>query len=183
MLLANFICVKCIDYGKKSLFLSPNYICTYKSDIIMVIQRIQSLYLLIAAILMVVFAFFPAMAFELGGREFVYGALETGKVGVTHIDPLLLMLIVLIVLLTIIDIFQYRNLQRQMTICFCTIIIGLAMLVAIGIQYFMIGSKPDVNVLPQWYLALPVLSIIFLMLAHKAMSSDKKKLRDSDRLR
>ena len=51
----------------------------------MVIQRIQSVYLLIAVILMVVFAFFPALAFQLGDREFVYGALEAGKVGVTHV--------------------------------------------------------------------------------------------------
>ena len=147
------------------------------------IQRIQSVYLLIAIILMVVFAFFPALTFELGGREFVYGALEAGKVGVTHIDPLMLMLIVLIVFLAFIDIFLYKNLQRQMTVCFVDIIIGLAMLVAIGIQAFVVGGKEGVVVTWQWYLILPVLSIIFLMLAHKSMSNDKKKLRDSDRLR
>ena len=67
----------------------------------MVIQRIQSVYLLIAVILMAVFAFFPALSFELGGRNFVYGALEAGKVGVTHVDPLMLMLIILIVFLAI----------------------------------------------------------------------------------
>lgn len=149
----------------------------------MVIQRIQTVYLIIAIILMVVFAFFPALSFELGGREFVYGALETGKVGVTHFDPLMLMLIVLISLLALIDIFLYKNLQRQMTVCFVDIIIGLAMLVAIGIQAFVVGGREGVVVTWQWYLALPVLSLIFLMLAHKAMSNDKKKLRDADRLR
>lgn len=149
----------------------------------MVIQRIQSVYLLIAVILMAVFAFFPALSFELGGREFVYGALETGKVGVTHIDPLMLMLIVLISLLAFIDIFLYKNLQRQMTVCFVDIILGLAMMVAIGIQAFVVGGRDGVTLTWQWYLALPVLAIIFLMLAHKAMSSDKKKLRDADRLR
>ena len=149
----------------------------------MVIQRIQSVYLLIAVILMIVFAFFPALTFELGGREFVYGALETGKVGVTHIDPLMLMLVVLISLLAFIDIFLYKNLQRQMTVCFVDIIIGLAMLVAICIQAFVVNGKDGVTLQWQWYLALPVLSIIFLMLAHKAMSRDKKMLRDADRLR
>lgn len=149
----------------------------------MVIQRIQSVYLLIAVILMAVFAFFPALSFELGGREFVYGALETGKVGATHIDPLMLMLIVLISLLAFIDIFLFKNLQRQMTVCFVDIILGLAMMVAIGIQAFVVGGREGVTLTWQWYLALPVLAIIFLMLAHKAMSSDKKKLRDADRLR
>jgi hypothetical protein len=149
----------------------------------MVIQRIQSVYLLIAVILMAVFAFFPALSFELGGRNFVYGALEAGKVGVTHVDPLMLMLIILIVFLAIVDIFLFKNLQRQMTVCFVDIIIGLSMLVAIAIQAFIIGNRDGVSLTWQWYLILPVLSIIFLMLAHKAMSNDKKKLRDADRLR
>lgn len=149
----------------------------------MVIQRIQSVYLLIAVILMAVFAFFPALTFELGGREFVYGALEAGKVGVTHIDPLMLMLVILICLLAFIDIFLYKNLQRQMTVCFVDIIIGLAMLVAIGIEAYIVSGKEGLTLTWQWYLALPILSIIFLMLAHKAMSRDKKMLRDSDRLR
>ena len=149
----------------------------------MVIQRIQSVYLLIAVILMAVFAFFPALSFELGGRNFVYGALEAGKVGVTHVDPLMLMLIILIVFLAIVDIFLFKNLQRQMTVCFVDIIIGLSMLVAIAIQAFVIGNRDGVSVTWQWYLILPVLSIIFLMLAHKAMSKDKKMLRDADRLR
>jgi hypothetical protein len=149
----------------------------------MVLQRIQSVYLLIAVILMVVFAFFPALTFQLGDREFVYGALEAGKVGVTHIDPLMLMLVILISLLAFIDIFLYKNLQRQMTVCFVDIIIGLAMLVAIGIQAYVIGNREGVIVNWQYYLAMPVLAIIFLMLAHHAMSKDKKTLRDADRLR
>ena len=149
----------------------------------MVIQRIQTLYLIIAIILMAVFAFFPALTFELGGRQFVYGALEAGKVGVTHIDPLMLMLVILICLLAFIDIFLYKNLQRQMTVCFVDIIIGLAMLVAIGIEAYIVTGKEGLVLTWQWYLVLPILSIIFLMLAHRAMSRDKKMLRDSDRLR
>lgn len=149
----------------------------------MVIQRIQSVYLLIAIILMVVFAFFPALSFELGGREFVYGALEAGKVGAVHIDPLMLTLIILIAFLAFVDIFLYKNLQRQMTVCFVDIIIGIAMLIAIGVQAFVVSGKEGVTVTWQYYLALPVLAIIFLMLAHRSMSRDKKTLRDSDRLR
>lgn len=149
----------------------------------MVIQRIQTLYLIIAIILMAVFAFFPALTFELGGRQFVYGALEAGKVGVTHIDPLMLMLVILICVLAFIDIFLYKNLQRQMTVCFVDIIIGLAMLVAIGIEAYIVTGKEGLVLTWQWYLVLPILSIIFLMLAHRAMSRDKKMLRDSDRLR
>ena len=149
----------------------------------MVIQRIQSIYLLIAVILMVVFAFFPALSFELADKTVLYGALESGRAGNLHVNPLLITLIILIAFLAFIDIFLYKNLQRQMTVCFVDIIIGLAMLVAICVQAFVIGNREGWTVSWQWYVLLPVLSIIFLMLAHKAMSRDKKKLRDADRLR
>lgn len=149
----------------------------------MVIQRIQSVYLLIAVILMVIFAFFPALSFQLGDKTVLYGALESGRAGLMHIDPLLLTLIILISVLAFIDIFLFKNLQRQMTVCFVDIIIGLAMLIAICIQAFYVGNRDGWTVTWQWYLLLPILSIIFLMLAHKSMSNDKKKLRDADRLR
>ena len=149
----------------------------------MVIQRIQSVFLLIAVILMVVFAFFPALSFEMADKTVLYGALETGRAGSMHIDPLLFTLTILISLLALIDIFLFKNLQRQMTVCFVDILIGIAMLVAICIQTFVVGNRDGWVVNWQWYLILPVLSIIFLMLAHKAMSRDKKTLRDADRLR
>jgi hypothetical protein len=149
----------------------------------MVIQRIQTVYLLIAVILMVVFAFFPALTFELGDKTVLYGALESGRAGVMHINPLLLTLVILISLLALIDVFLYKNLQRQMTVCFVDIIIGIAMLIAICIQAFYVGNRDGWIVSWQWYLILPVLSIIFLMMAHKSMSRDKKKLLDADRLR
>ena len=116
-------------------------------------------------------------------KTVLYGALETGRAGNLHINPLLITLIILISLLAFIDIFLYKNLQRQMTVCFVDIIIGLAMLVAIGIQAFVVGNREGWTVSWQWYVLLPVLSIIFLMMAHKAMSRDKKKLLDADRLR
>ena len=125
----------------------------------MVIQHIQTLYLLIAAILMGVFAFFPV-----------------GLVMIT--------LIILVAFLAIVDIFLYKNLQRQMTVCFVDVIIGLAMLVSIAVQACKISLDGEATVSWNWwYLLLPVLSVIFLMMAHKAMSNDKKKLRDADRLR
>ena len=125
----------------------------------MVLQRIQSLYLLIAAILMAVFGYFTAVSFEL---------------------PIL---VGVIAFLAIVDIFLYKNLQRQMTVCFVDIILGLAMLVAIGYQAYHLSADEGAKLSWSWLYLLPILSIVFLMLAHKAMSRDKKKLLDADRLR
>ena len=172
-----------VDYRNISVILRKININDFLKYQIMVIQRIQSIYLLIAVILMVVFAFFPALTFELADKTVLYGALESGRAGSMHINPLLLTLIILITFLAFVDIFLFKNLQRQMTVCFVDIIIGLAMLVAICIQAFVVGNREGWTVSWQWYVLLPILSIIFLMLAHKAMSNDKKKLRDADRLR
>ena len=172
-----------VDYRNISVILRKININDFLKYLIMVIQRIQSIYLLIAVILMVVFAFFPALTFELADKTVLYGALESGRAGSMHINPLLLTLIILITFLAFVDIFLFKNLQRQMTVCFVDIIIGLAMLVAICIQAFVVGNREGWTVSWQWYVLLPILSIIFLMLAHKAMSNDKKKLRDADRLR
>ena len=96
----------------------------------------------------------------------------------------MLTLVILIALLAVIDIFLYKNLQRQMTVCFVDIFIGIAMLVSIGIQAFKVSAEGEAAMTWNWwYLILPVLSVVFLMMAHKAMANDKKKLRDSDRLR
>ena len=103
----------------------------------MVIQRIQSVYLLLAVILMIVFAFFPALSFDLADKTVLYGALESGRAGHMHINPLLITLIILISFLAIIDIFLFKNLQRQMTVCFVDIIIGISMLIAICILLFL----------------------------------------------
>jgi len=149
----------------------------------MVLQRIQSVYLLIAVILMAVFAFLPALSFQSAGQEYVVGALAMGPKGATHIEPVMLVLVVLISLIAFIDIFLYRNLQRQMNVCFIGIVIGLAMLIAIGIRLFMLTGEQGVTVTPHWYLLLPLLSIVLMMLAHKAMARDRKTLLDADRLR
>ena len=125
----------------------------------MVIQRIQTVYLIIAVILMALFAYFTALSFEM---------------------PLL---VGIITLLAFIDIFLYKNLQRQMTVCFVDIIISLALIGAMAYQAYVISGEKGADISWNWFLLLPVLAVVFLMLAHKAMSNDKKKLRDADRLR
>ena len=62
----------------------------------MVIQRLQSLYLFIAMVLMAVFAFVPSVAYSVDGNEFLlspYGitttlSQQTAKSGLTHLQSL-----------------------------------------------------------------------------------------------
>ena len=149
------------------------------------IQRIQTLYLLAIVALGIALIFLPVLQLVTPEEAAELQIFELSALGGVPLQGLwgLLVTTALIPLLALIDIFLYKNLQRQMTVCFVDIIIGLAMLVAIGIQAFVVGNREGWTVSWQWYVLLPVLSIIFLMMAHKAMSRDKKKLLDADRLR
>jgi len=148
----------------------------------MVLQRIQTVYLLLAIIVMAVFAFFPALNIDTNQGTVLYGALATGLPEKTHPDLLLIILDVLVIIIAFIAMFQYRNLQRQMTLCGVDIILLLAMLIAIGIvAYTQKGFADKIHF--TWFDLLPCLAIVLIAFAHKCIANDKRKLADSERIR
>ena len=108
----------------------------------MVIQRKQSLYLLIVAILMGIFAFMPTLM-DANGKV-ILGGFGQG------IDLIPFMLNCLVSFLALIALFV-KN---------CDIMDSIT-----------------------YYNVLPVIAIIFLLLAHKGISHDQKLLSGSSRIR
>ena len=145
----------------------------------MVIQRIQSVYLLIAIILMVVFAFFPALTFELGDKTVLYGALETGRAGNLAINPLLFTLTVLITLLALIDIFLYKNRPCQALVTLIPIVLLLAWYLLVGVENRNSGGSFTLR----WTDALPAVAIVLTFLARQGIRADEKLVRSTDRIR
>ena len=84
----------------------------------MVIQRLQSLYLFIAMVLMAVFAFVRSVAYSVDGNEFLlspYGITTLGADGASVTNPLwayfaVAVFVVLFILLTIV---KFKNLKLQ----------------------------------------------------------------------
>ena len=141
----------------------------------MVIQRKQSLFLLLAAILMGLYAFMPLLI-NARGEVMLGGMTFEGIGGVVFI------LNCLVALLSLITIFKFKRLRFQKKLCIINILLIIASIATICAVAFMqedcdlIGSLTYFNV-------LPIVAIVFLLLAHKGISHDQKLLRGSSRIR
>ena len=147
----------------------------------MVIQRIQTLYMLVALVMMAAFAFLTSFSFDVAGNEYVVGTLATGVDGKTSINLLMLCLNGLVVVLTAIAIFSYKNLKLQKRLCSISIILLIALLISIGVM--ILGATDEQNLSIDISNVLPVVSLFLLFLAYRGVSRDQRILSDSDRLR
>ena len=145
----------------------------------MQIQRIQSVYLLLAAIVMAIFTFMPAIELASDSGIQTLGALNF--CGITQAMPLLLCLDVLIVVLLLITLFAYRNLSFQMKLCKINILLVVTLLAIIGITVFLQYGQSIATI--KWSNVLPLVTIVLVVLAHKGIKHDKKLLSDSERIR
>lgn len=139
----------------------------------MQIQRIQTVMLLIAAILVGIFCCVPFASVK---------AAEAAESVVYAKDaPVLLVLNIAIAVILIIVIFMYRNLRQQMRM---TILSALLICGSIVTSGFIIYVGYD-NATPVLFggVILLVLALVFALLAYRGMSRDHNLLRSMDRLR
>lgn len=148
----------------------------------MVIQRIQNLYLLVAAVLLAIFAFFPAVTISTNGNDlYVIGILKSGIAPDTRPDFILLAMDLLIVVLTALTICSFKDLKRQLRLCSITIALIVALLLCVGVLVTTMGELGTARM--TWWNVLPLLSLICTYLAHHGINHDRKVLSDSQRLR
>lgn len=147
----------------------------------MVIQRIQTLYLLVALVLMAIFAFLTSFTITTGSGVFQVGAVHHGIVGHTSPHILLLCLNALVVVIAAIAIFSYKNLKLQKKLCCIGLLLTLAQLVSLVVMAINGKSAGDLCVC--YTNVMPLLSIVFFALAYKGIAHDQKLLSDSTRIR
>ena len=141
----------------------------------MVIQRKQSLFLLLAAIVMGIYAFMPLLI-NAKGEVILGGMCYEGIGGVIFIVNCL------VALLSFITIFKFKSLRFQKKLCIVNILLIIASLATLCAVAFMQKDCDLIGSLT-YYNVLPILAIIFLLLAHKGISHDRKLLRGSSRIR
>ena len=145
----------------------------------MQIQRIQSVYLFLTAVLMAVFTFLPVIGLINDNGQESIGAIAMNSI--TYGSWLLLCLDVLIIVLAMITLFKYRNLKLQLKLCKILLLLIITLLVCVGIITYM--QKGGAIAAVQWGIALPIVSMVCVMLAHKGIKHDRKLLSDSERIR
>ncbi|CEN47941.1 conserved membrane hypothetical protein [Capnocytophaga canimorsus] len=135
------------------------------------IQRIQTLYMLVVVILAGVLPLFFALYTQANVKVYTY----------TH-DILSGGLFAISAILAIVAIFGYKKRQNQFVFNRLNILINLTLL---GVfVYRMLTSSGESQISEKGVgIFLPILSIRFLFLANKAIYRDEKLVKSADRLR
>lgn len=139
----------------------------------MVIQRWQTLLLLLAVILMCIFCATPYAHVS---------ALETEAAPVYVYDaPVFLTINAVIAALLFIAIFMYKNLRRQMTVTLISMVLICASAVTAG--FIIYRAMPDATLVWTGGVILLFASLVCALAAYRLMRRDRNLLRSYDRLR
>lgn len=154
------------------------------------IQRIQSVYLFLTIILSSLF---------LNGNflSFINKTGDVYKIGLTNIVKItqgqgseivggvlpLAILVILIAVLSIITIFLFRQRKTQLILSGITIGLVLALILWSCYHSYIVISKYDATFVPGLKMVLPLLQLVFTILAFRGIKKDEQLVKSYDRLR
>lgn len=148
------------------------------------IQRIQTLYLLIATALMSVAIFTPVARFFDGAQEYTLTAFALKDTAGAVAQPALYMgiLLALAGVLPFIVIFLFKNRQLQIRLCAAEIVLLIGSLAVMAIYYYLSARLFDVASI-KIAIVMPLLAIVFVALAIRSIFRDEVLVRSLDRIR
>ncbi len=151
------------------------------------IQRIQTLYLLGALILMTLMFFFPLA--ELVDSSNLFFFTYRGIPSLTEGEPMLFeaypiaILLLLIVLNSLFTIFSYKKRMRQIRL---TVFNIFCMLGVVGLVYYNVNSQLEpMQAIANYSIinAFPLVSVVLSYLAIRHIGKDEAMIRSMDRIR
>lgn len=150
------------------------------------IQRIQSVYLLLVAGLMLAILFVPLATFAGGGAEFVFKALgivekESQQVFFDTWPVLIPAVAVVVNALT--TIFLYKKRPLQIKLASSNIILILAFFCAFFYYAWDFMKLYSCQIKPGFFLALPLIALVLNLLAVKAIKKDEDMIKSLNRIR
>lgn len=152
------------------------------------IQRIQTVYLLVALLLAVICLCLPVAAFEpvgMGGETVMLNLWEVNPEGVRNWSPWPLFAILLLSCpLCVLAIFSYKDRKRQAALCSSCLWLNMAWVaVYAALVYFKASEEQIEGATIRFAACIPVISIVLYFLARKGIKHDDKLIRDMDRIR
>ena len=150
------------------------------------IQRIQTLFLLAAAILSGLLLSGDLVRLTAGdsavfGLSFMGMGGQGGEV-VQRLWPMTVILAV-VPLLAFVAIFLYRNRPLQMRLTMLVLLLSIGTLILGAFYVLMLDRKIDITVMWRVKSVFPVITAILAWLAYRAILKDELKVRSYDRLR
>ncbi len=150
------------------------------------IQRIQSVYLLLTTICFSVILFFPLATID-AKYEFSVWSFSTIDGGVLAPTYYLGLLSVIIVVISLVTIFLYKKRMLQNKLCVAMFILILIFLALMFFIYpeFVIAKTIGGNAVLNYSIVsiFSVLPMAFVLLANRGILKDERKVRAADRLR
>ena len=151
------------------------------------IQRIQTIYLFLAAALMAAFAFLPLVTLFTPANPvlfYTYGFCEPGTAHQLASTWPLLIVTALAVLLPFINIFLFRNRPLQMRVCRFVSLMLLAVYAVFGVYVYNMSGVWHVESI-HWGAALtmPAVALVLNEIAFRRIRADERLVRSADRLR
>ena len=157
----------------------------------MVIQRWQTVMLLIAGVMMGIFSFCSLGQIQTEAYTFNVSALGICREGIasapdeaTGISTIFLFIVSLLGgLLPVIDIFCFKNMRLQKNVAMISALFTVAAGVIAAVTAS--GFAADFSAKVGWstFICAPLVALIGDILAYRLISGDQKKLRAADRLR
>lgn len=153
------------------------------------IQRIQSLYLLIAAVFVAVLFFVPLAG--LSGKEgnlflvYLSGVVTEGSANgtITQKSWPLFIYAILVLAMLVYTIFRYGNRMLQIRLSYIAII--LLVVLAALIYFYVWNSQNSLGGISSLkvYFSFPLVSAVFVYLAVRGIAKDEKLVKSIDRIR
>lgn len=149
------------------------------------IQRIQTIYLLLAIIAAAFLIFIPLGSFIVAGNEATLfsTAVESGQVQVSLMPPVwsLGIALALGIALRVFAIFDFNQRKRQLHLCRSALLADLCFCVFYCLIAFRMESETNFTFSP-WLLLL-LIGVVFTILAIRGIRHDERLVRAADRLR
>ena len=154
------------------------------------LQRIQTVYLLAATVLMSLMLFLPLAEIAAEGIG-MYSVLSKGwymtggeAAELAMATWPVFILVLFLTLITLINIFLYKKRKLQIRICIYSIILAFG-LIGLIYYYFVVGFRQldDPAYALQFPLVLPAVFIILIYLAFRGIRKDEIMVRSLDRIR
>jgi hypothetical protein len=151
------------------------------------IQRIQTLYLLLVVAAMTAVLFLPLATVQAGGVSCTYDVLGMHTTAepseLTHPAWALGALSAVTVLLALVAVFLYRKRMRQIRLCIFNAVLLVGFYAIFAFFLWNLSAQPDFHFSVRFALSLPLVSLILTYLAIRNIGADEMLVRSLNRLR
>ena len=152
------------------------------------IQRIQTVYLLLAFLCLLCMFFFPLASFvDINGHVYAMSYNRFYSIDKTQNFSqnlnLFNFLIYILAVATLVTIFLFRKRPLQMRICTMIVILNVFLQGIIVLYFFKFKEMLQGTAAPSLVLILPLIAAIFTFLAFREVSKDEELVRSLNRLR